>query len=494
MELSAAPASRLLSIDLKEQLHGQSPRLRRGPVPVAAAQVDEIDDVFAALDEIMSGADASQTSRGSSAPKRTSSSAHDSQYAPAAAAALRGSLFQKQLSLQRRPSDASDSSVASTAPSDDETPDLEIAPKPRHKRDLPLKLPAHVSRASNAFHGDDVDHLLDHLDSARTGVSDVLNSAGTCNTEISQMITPRAQPGSGGSSNGPPQKPRELTEEASTSAVNWLCTAADQPLGQIDEDTEAELEMLREQQEMIEQLCKIKAEAFLAREKEKYEEKLREREQMQLMRIEQLQLIRLQEARKKDGREKRPVTAPARRIPVRQADGAVRRACDDDALNMSGCTETLSPGVTQRAWVCQGAVHGHSAHDSRAGDSGVLAWESPERRVYTPKREDAASQRAEGETARGRRPCSAIAEAGEGQGQRGDMQQGRLAATPRPKSALSRLMSSFGSKRFRAQVAPMSKSLLSRLGAKRSQPVSWSSDGIPIVPNRDDNSGSEDDM
>ena len=385
--------------------------------------------------------------------------------------------------------------MASTAPSEDEKEEDET--KPRHKPNLPLKLPAHVSRASNDFQGDDLDHLLDHLDSARTGVSDVLNSAGTCNTEMSQMLTPRAQPGSGGSSNGPPQKTQELTEEASTSAVNRLYTAADQPLGQIDEDTDAELEMLREQQEMIEQLCKLKAEAFLAREKEKYEEKLREREQMQLMRIEQLQLIRLQEARKKDGRERRPTTAPARRTPGRQADGAVRRACDDDALNMSGCTETLSPGVTQRAWASQGAVHGHSAHDSRAGDSGVLAWESPERRVYTPKTEDAASQRAEAETARGRRPCSASAEAGEGQGQRGDRaiaQQGRLAAPPRPKSAFSRLMSSFGTKRFRAQVAPMSKSLLSRLGAKSSQKVSWSSDGIPIVPNRDDNSGSEDDL
>lgn len=514
MEVSAAPASRLLSMDLNGQI--QSPRLRNDSIPVAAAQKSEIDDVFDALDEIMSRDKTTQHSspssdtfahKGARPPVNHSSAVRDNSeresstcqmrtsctqgypYAPAAAAALRGSLSKGHCStkiLQRRPSDASVSSVASTAPSDDESLDFEHASEPRNKHSLRLQLPAPPRHASDAPQGDVVGgsgHDIDHLDSARTGVSDVLNSAGTCYTEMSQMVTPRAQqqPGSGGSNNGPAQKSTELTEDAGTSTVDRLCAAADQPLGQIDEDTEAELEMLREQQEMIEQLCKIKAEAFLAKEKEKYEEKKREREQMHLMRLEQLQLMRLQEARREHVRDRRPTTAPVKRhTRARGVGGAGTRACDDDdVLNMSGSTETLSPGVRPRA----AAMHSDEHSDQPAWTD----WrEPPARRVYTPQKplEAASGCHQDSATPRGRRPCSAEAGREDASAAVG---QARLAA--RPKSALSRLVSSLTGgnlRRFRAPVAPIQlpRSLRSRLS--KSSKVSWSSHGIPIVPNRDD--------
>jgi hypothetical protein len=217
----------------------------------------------------------------------------------------------------------------------------------------------------------------------------------------------------------------------STAAANRLCKAAKLPLDQIDEDTDAELEMFREQQEMIAQMCKVKADAHLAREKEK-EEEMKQREQLQLMRLEQMQLIRLQELAKK--REQfqaraanRPMSAPVKRTAVSRppAFKAAALVEDLDVLNMSCCTETLSPGLQARA--------------AEAGlQKDVSAWNSPPtRKALIP----------EGE----RREAAGEARAG----------QGVTRVKPRTKSALSRLMSCLGTKRWRAAIVPLPNSLMS---------------------------------
>ena len=217
----------------------------------------------------------------------------------------------------------------------------------------------------------------------------------------------------------------------STAAANRLCKAAKLPLDQIDEDTDAELEMFREQQEMIAQMCKVKADAHLAREKEK-EEEMKQREQLQLMRLEQMQLIRLQELAKK--REQfqaraanRPMSAPVKRTAVSRppAFKAAALVEDLDVLNMSCCTETLSPGLQARA--------------AEAGlQKDVSAWNSPPtRKALIP----------EGE----RREIAGEARAG----------QGVTRVKPRTKSALSRLMSCLGTKRWRAAIVPLPNSLMS---------------------------------
>jgi len=470
MELSAAPASRLLTMDL------QSPRAE-------GRAESAIDVVFAALDKIIEGEGTSGVSPcGEDIRKRErnicraearQALAPGGLYAPAAAAALRDRLSSPGLAHRATsPSGASVSSLASTAPSDNESHDLspESAPESSHpqKRIIPIKLPVTtVADASSEDRDllDSLDSLL-NLDTARTGVSDVLNSAGTCYTEMSQMLTPRAQPGSGGAS-APPQKMPALKDEPSTATASRLFKAAEGSLGQIDEDTDAELEMLKEQQQMIEQLCRLKAEAFMAKEREKFEEKKREREQMHLMRVEQLQLIRMQEARKADASRRRPTTAPVRRTSgQRPVESASHGSTADDVLDASCCTETLSPGVRTRA----PEPHETRCDEEHRADS--QAWASPERQIYTPKRAAAG-----GDSLRGHRPASAS-------------EAGSAKVTPRPKSALSRLITSLGTKRFRAPVVPLPKSLVPRFVKGKSKKDAWS-DGIPIVPNRYD---SDDDL
>lgn len=121
---------------------------------------------------------------------------------------------------------------------------------------------------------------------------------------MSQITTPRAGQADEGSNTVAPSTEHVEIEEIEPSKTNWLYQAAhaEVPLDQIDEDhvTDADLEMYKEQQEMISTMCKMQADAFLRREAEKVEEEKREREQMQLMRIEQLELIRIQEAQKRE--------------------------------------------------------------------------------------------------------------------------------------------------------------------------------------------------
>jgi len=258
------------------------------------------------------------------------------------------------------------------------------------------------------------------------------------------MTTPRAgQPGSG---NNAKQYQKEMGP--STTTANRLFKAAEIPLDQIDEDTDAELEMFREQQEMIAQMCRVKADAFLAKEKEKEEEKKRQMEQLELMRIEQLQLIRLQErARKREEFQarasSRPVSAPVRRAETRPV--AMKTACDD--LDASFVTETLSPGVAQRA----ADVHSE-------------AFKSPARKEFVP-RSASGEPASQGEgAARGSR------------------------VKPRPKSAFSRLMSSLGTKRWRSSILPLPKGFATPTsrrdsGSSSKPPLAeaWAAEGIPII-------------
>ena len=89
------------------------------------------------------------------------------------------------------------------------------------------------------------------------------------------MTTPRT---SGPSSAGSPGSRHSTHNEnekqmgPSIAAANRLFKAAELSLDQIEEDTDAELDMFRQQQEMIAQMCRVKADAYLAREKEKEED------------------------------------------------------------------------------------------------------------------------------------------------------------------------------------------------------------------------------
>jgi hypothetical protein len=252
----------------------------------------------------------------------------------------------------------------------------------------------------------------------------------------------------------------------SIAAANRLFKAAELSLDQIEEDTDAELDMFRQQQEMIAQMCRVKADAYLAREKEKEEEEKRRHEQMQLMRLEQ------DLAKKRDQFQalaaSRPTSAPVERAeykgtPPRQSSFWAASMVEDlDVLNTSCRTETLSPGLQVRA--------------AEAGmNEDVLAWNLPARKVYSPGAE--------------RKEAAAAGEAGAGP------EVSRV--KPRPKSAFSRLMHSMGTRRWRAAIVPLPKDLITSssssvikgmsFGASRrqSQTEAWASmtsDGIPIVP------------
>ena len=85
----------------------------------------------------------------------------------------------------------------------------------------------------------------------------------------------------------------KMQESQPSAWKSRLSLAAARPLDEdkIHEDTE--LEMYREQQEMISSMCKMQAE----RETEKEVEEEREREQILLMRLEQLNFMRIKEQR-----------------------------------------------------------------------------------------------------------------------------------------------------------------------------------------------------
>ena len=246
------------------------------------------------------------------------------------------------------------------------------------------------------------------------------------------MTTPRT---SGPSSAGSPGSRHSTHNEnekqmgPSIAAANRLFKAAELSLDQIEEDTDAELDMFRQQQEMIAQMCRVKADAYLAREKEKEEEEKRRHEQMQLMRLEQ------DLAKKRDQFQalaaSRPTSAPVKRAeykgtpPRPSSFWAASMVEDLDVLNTSCRTETLSPGLQVRA--------------AEAGmNEDVLAWNLPARKVYSPGAE--------------RKEAAAAGEAGAGP------EVSRV--KPRPKSAFSRLMHSMGTRRWRAAIVPLPKSLI----------------------------------
>jgi len=482
--LSATPGARVIGIQAKGEAAGAeasalefaaqfSPREQiqspRAGLPQAArapaSNGDEsVEDVFRALEEIAAAQELQASgSQAVSRPRAPAGITHDDirahekssaasglvRYAPAVASALRGDLER----LGRRERIEGEASRVAAGPGPRVTPPG-------------LKLPAPVSPASSggSEHGG--------FDSART--DGTIATLSECCTEMSQMTTPRhGGPSSGGGSTAhSTHKESEKEMAPSTAAANRLFKAAELPLDQIDEDTDAELEMFREQQEMIAQMCKVKADAYLAREKEKEEEEMRKREQLQLMRLEQMQLIRLQELAKK--REQfqaraanRPVSAPVKRTAVARppAFKAAALVEDLDVLNMSCCTETLSPGLQARA--------------AEAGlQRDVSAWNSPTRAALIPER---ASERREA--------------AGPGDSEAG-AGQGVTRVKPRPKSAFSRLMSSLGTKRWRAAIVPLPKSLMSSsspsrslmkgmsFGASRRKNTEnevWASEGIPII-------------
>jgi len=351
-------------------------------------------------------------------------------YAPRAASALRGSLAHEP---------KSESSV-----------DMPRTPA--------LKLQAPISPSS--------DSSDQGQETARTTLSE-------CCTDMSQMTTPRQPSSLSGSAAAPRSKHTESKDLVPNAAVaNRLFHTAELPLGQIDEDTDAELDMYREQQEMIAKMCSLQADAFLAKEKEKEEEKKRENEQMGFMRLEQLQLIRMQEAKKREELiRRRAASAPPVRRPEVYASPPPRprHQGDIDTLNSSCCTETLSPGLDARVANAAGARED------------LFAWDSPTRKVYSPQRELAAAKRNE-------MPSKL---------------QGRVPeivkAKPRPKSAFSRFMSSLGTKRLRSSIYPLPKAAtiasqivkgfsLGRSNGERSaaEHTAWASEGIPIVRNPED--------
>jgi hypothetical protein len=427
--------------------------------PPRASKVEDIDDVFRALDEIASsnvtlGAD--PTARPSAAPgishddirAHEKSSAANGRYAPAAASALRSDLRRR---TRLQVSDEAEESRTSLP--------VPRVPPPG------FKLPAPASPARSG--GSDSEH--GGFDTART--NGTIATLSECCTEMSQMTTPRT---SGPSSAGSPGSRHSTHNEnekqmgPSIAAANRLFKAAELSLDHIDEDTDAELDMFRQQQEMIAQMCRVKADAYLAREKEKKEEEKRRHEQMQLMRLEQMQLQRLQDLAKKRVQfqalaASRPTSAPVKRAehtdtPPRLSSFRAASMVEDlDVLNTSCCTETLSPGLQVRA--------------AKAGmNEDVFAWNLPARKVYSPGAERKEAAAAGPEVSR---------------------------VKPRPKSAFSRLMQSMGTRRWRAAIVPLPKSLITSssssfikgmsLGASRREPQTkaWAivaSEGIPIVP------------
>ncbi len=421
-----------------------------------ASEDEDIDDVFRALQEIASsnvtpGAD--PTARPSVPPgishddirAHEKSSAASGIYAPAAASALRSDL--RRRTRQEGSDEAGESRNSQPVP--------RVTPP-----GLNLPVPASPARSGGSEHGG--------FDTARTDGTTATVSE--CCTEMSQMTTPRTGGPSAGSSGGRHSTHTENEEQMAPSiaAANRLFKAAELPLDQIDEDTDAELDMFRQQQEMIAQMCRVKADAYLAREKEKEEEEKRRHEQLQLMRLEQMQLIRLQELAEKRKQfqalaASRPTSAPVKRAeykgtPARPSSFRVAALVEDlDVLNTSYCTETLSPGLQVRA--------------AEAGmNEDLLAWNSPTRKVYSPGAEQKEAAVAGPEVSR---------------------------VKPRPRSAFSRLMSSMGTKRWRAAIVPLPKSLITSspgsfirgmsFGASRREPqteawASVASKGISIVP------------
>jgi len=261
-------------------------------------------------------------------------------------------------------------------------------------------------------------------ETARTTLSE-------CCTDISQMTTRQPPSLSGGSAAAPLSKQTEGKDLVPNAAVaNRRFHTAELPLGQIDEDTDAELDMHREQQQMITKMCSLQADAFLAKEKEKEEEKKREKEQMGFMRLEQLQFIRMREAKKREELiRRRAASAPPVRRPEVYASPLPRQRHqgDIDTLNSSCCTETLFPGLDARVANAAGAWQ-----DLFAGDS-------PTRKVYSPQRELAAAKRDEMPS----KLQGCVPEI--------------VKAKPRPKSAFSRFMSSLGTKRLRSSIYPLPK-------------------------------------
>jgi hypothetical protein len=239
------------------------------------------------------------------------------------------------------------------------------------------------------------------------------------------MTTPRTSgPSSAGSPGSRHSTHNENEMGPSIAAANRLFKAAELSLDHIDEDTDAELDMFRQQQEMIAQMCRVKADAYLAREKEKKEEEKRRHEQMQLMRLEQdLAKKRVQFQALAASR---PTSAPVKRAehtdtPPRLSSFRAASMVEDlDVLNTSCCTETLSPGLQVRA--------------AKAGmNEDVFAWNLPARKVYSPGAERKEAAAAGPEVSR---------------------------VKPRPKSAFSRLMQSMGTRRWRAAIVPLPKSLI----------------------------------
>ena len=91
------------------------------------------------------------------------------------------------------------------------------------------------------------------------------------------------------------------------------------PLDQVYDYSNTELDMYREQQQMITKMGKLQAEAFLTSQTETKEEVHREEQQMHWLRLEQLQLIQLQQANEEEEPVKsravdRLISAPARRV------------------------------------------------------------------------------------------------------------------------------------------------------------------------------------
>ncbi len=276
LELSATPGARVIRVGIQAKGAGaeasalefaaqfspreqiQSPRASLPQAAHAPARNDE--DVFRALEEIAASHElqASGSQAMAARPRAPAGITHDDirahekssaasgpvRYAPAVASVLRGDLER----LGRRERIEDEASLVAAGPGPRAAPPG-------------LKLPSPVSPASSggSEHGG--------FDSART--DGTIATLSECCTEMSQMTTPRhGGPNSGGESTAQcAHKESEKQMAPSTAAANRLFKAAELPLDQIDEDTDAELEMFREQQEMIAQMCKVKADAYLAREK-----------------------------------------------------------------------------------------------------------------------------------------------------------------------------------------------------------------------------------